>query len=173
MLIDSIGLISSICTIVLFVFYFIGKILVNRKISFVKSSNVKAKYITNIYRAEQSRPDIKDIIKLDDQPNIQIEFEFPQPVISIRIYESKWSNHKNDFVKRGRLKYKCSNLFEGSVIRILADIPELEPGYLFEYRKLDYSIGRITIICNMKDSGINISEEYRRDILSYLYYLTN
>ncbi len=162
------GDIASIATLILFVIYFIGRV-----ISIIIERNIKFESI-DIYCSEK---DISKSLKIVDEfrccENIsEILIITPQTKSYnwIAIYKCKYDEKKNQLVKTKQL-YKTNRIYNDTSFRVDTIISCAIPQYVLEFERSDYMKGKLYLQHNGKNGIEEEMLEFKHTLRSIIYYL--
>ena len=141
------GDIASIATLILFVIYFIGRV-----ISIIIERNIKFESI-DIYCSE------KDIITPQTK-----SYNW------IAIYKCKYDEKKNQLVKTKQL-YKTNRIYNDTSFRVDTIISCAIPQYVLEFERSDYMKGKLYLQHNGKNGIEEEMLEFKHTLRSIIYYL--
>lgn len=163
---NLIASIASIATIILFIFYFIGRIAI-----ILKEKNLVYEKIDLFVTSDAkvfSKYKIVDNVSLDDNC---IEYIIittcDKPYNWIKIFE-----YTNDELDKKNCKYYRKEILNrGHSLKIQSYIPETIPKYLIKFERSDYIIGEFKISYNGKNGVQEEMIKCKHTLKSVLYYL--
>ena len=150
---------SSIATLILFVFYFIGR---------WWSSNVEKKdlYEKIDIQAVDEEDDI-EVININGNEIIKVESE--KYLNWIKFYDAKWDG--NEAIKTNFIK-SVKNITRNEPQYFRVSIPDGIPNTIMEYQRSDYVEGSFTVRNDGRGTGYNASDfKLKKTIRSRLYYM--
>ena len=162
------GDIASIATLILFIIYFIGRI-----ISIIIEKNIKYETV-DVYYNEK---DVSKSFKIVEEVKISDEYSdilIITPQIKsynwIRIYECKYDENKNKLIK---IKQLCEigKIYNDTSLRVDANISCGIPQYILDFERSDYMKGKLILQYNGKNGIQEEMLEFNHTLKSIIYYL--
>ena len=164
----TISEIASIATLILFVIYFIGRI-----ISIIVEKSIKYE-IVDLFNKED---ELKESMKIVDEyrctenySNIIIITPKGKAYNWIKIYECNYNERKNSIVKT-KLLYKTDRIYNDTSFRLNTIVSCGIPQYVIEFERSDYMKGILYTQCNGKNGIQEEILEFKHSLRSVLYYL--
>lgn len=160
--------IASIATLILFVIYFVGRV-----ITIIIEKNIKYERIER-YGSENEIP--RDLKIIDDfkcneiSQDILIIIPTTKSYNWVKIYECNYNEKKNRLVKTKKI-YNSERIYNDHALRIDTIITCGIPNYILEFERCDYMKGELILQENGKNG---IEEEllvFKHTLKSILYYL--
>lgn len=162
-LIETISFFSSVVTLLLFLFYLIGRYLLVRKVETFISEAIDVVYTPN---EENQKNNTVDVIELGENHSETVYLSSIEPMRFIKFYEYDYiNNNKGEFI----LEYP--NLKNGQVLEINTYLPDGIPNYILEYQRFDYVKGKLILGENGKNGLLVENLELKHTVKSLLYYL--
>jgi len=158
--------ISSIATIILFIFYFVGRIIIILKEIKLVCEKIEL-FITNddeIFNKYK----IVDDISLDDDC---IEYMIITPCDKSYNWIKVFKYDDTELKKKTCKYYRKDILNKGHSIKINANIAETIPKYLVQFERSDYIVGEMIIAHNGKNGIQEEMIKCNHTIKSILYYI--
>ena len=159
-LISTIGFLSSLITMLLFVTYIIGRLLVIKKMEVTMLETLGVSY-----SGELSGFKVVEEITLGEDDTESIYLTSIEPLREVKVYE-----YDAESDKPGELVKHCGLLRNGEALKINTYLPCGIPRYLLEYQRFDYVKGTV-ILAENGLSGLTLNEVVKHTLKSYLYYL--
>ena len=160
--------IASIATLILFVIYFIGRI-----ISIIIEKNIKYETI-DVYNNEKA---INKNIKIVDEyccseecNDILIITPQTKSYNWVAIYRCEYDEKTNDLIKREQL-YKTERIYNDVSFRIDTTLSCGIPQYVIEFERSDYMKGKLYTQYNGKNGIEEDMLIFNHTLKSVLYYL--
>lgn len=162
-LIETISFFSSVVTLLLFLFYLIGRYLLVRKVETFITESIDVVYTSN---AENQKNNIVDVIELGEDNSETVYLSSIEPMRYIKFY-------KYDFINgdKGEFIVEYPNLKNGQVLEINTYLPGGIPNYILEYQRFDYVKGKLILGENGKNGLLVENLELKHTVKSLLYYL--
>lgn len=160
--------IASIATLILFVIYFIGRV-----ITIIIEKNIKYEKIERYFSEKEIPKDLKiiDDFKCDEFSNdILIIIPTTKSYNWVKIYECNYNEEKN-ILKKTKKIYNSERIYNDHALRINTIITCGIPNYILEFERCDYMKGELILQENGKNG---IEEEllvFKHTFKSILYYL--
>lgn len=160
--------IASIATLILFVIYFIGRI-----ITIIIEKNIKYERIERYFKEEEIPKDLKiiDDYKCDEfSQDILIIIPTTKSYNWVKIYECRYNEKTNRLEKVNKI-YNSERIYNDHALRIDTTITCGIPNYILEFERCDYMNGELILQENGKNG---IEEElliFKHTFRSILYYL--
>ncbi len=155
------GYISSIATLVLFVIYFIGRI-----ITIIMVKPIWSDKITNY----DSATDIVEEYEIDDT-GCKAALTTTNGIRNLKIYAVEFDPEIGIVHSTKELLYERAFLNIGQSIVICADLPDCIPKILVEYETLEYMKVSIAWVDNCKNGVMSEIPTLTHTVKSILYYL--
>ena len=158
---------ASIATLVLFVMYFIGRIItlvIEKKVIFEK---------IDIYFDREEIPNnikITDEYSCENNEEIVVITPHEKSYNWLVIYECRYDEKKNKLIKVKELE-KFENIINDTSVIICATVTCGIPKYCIEFERSDFIKGTIPLQCNGKNSIEEEMISYRHTFKSFIYYL--
>ncbi|WP_138860229.1 hypothetical protein [Exiguobacterium mexicanum] len=162
-LIEAISFFSSVVTLMLFLFYLIGRYLLVRKVETFITESIDVVYTSN---AENQKNNIVDVIELGEDHSETVYLSSIEPMRYIKFYEYDF-----DKDKRGKFIAEYLNLKNEQVLEVRTYLPEGIPNYILEYQRFDYVKGKLSLGENGKNGLLLENLELKHTAKSLLYYL--
>lgn len=158
----NIANIASIATLILFVFYFIGRwwsITIEKKDLYEKID----------IQAVDEEEDL-DIINVNGEEIIKMTSE--KYLNWIKFYDAIWNGNENAGVEKGALIKKVKNINRNEPMYFKISISDGIPNTIIEYQRSDYIKGSFVVRNDGRGTGYNASDfKLRTTIRSRLYYM--
>lgn len=165
---EMLGVISSVATLILFIIYFIGRV-----ISIIIEKNIKFEEI-NIYTDEKDMPKnikIVDEFKCnEDSMDILILTPNTKSYNWIKVYECD-INRKNGNIKKTKKLYETNRIYNDTSFRLDTIILCAIPKYLIEFERSDYMRGVLNLTTNGKNGVQEEMLRFSHTFKSIIYYL--
>lgn len=162
------GDIVSIATLLLFIIYFIGRV-----ISIIIEKNMKFEII-DVYCNEKDIPKeikiVEDFKCSDDSNDIMIVTPQTKSYNWVAIYECKYDEEKNKLIKTKQL-YKTERIYNDTSLRIDTIISCGIPQYSLEFERNDYMKGYMYLQYNGKNGVEEEMLKFKHTFKSIIYYL--
>lgn len=162
-LIEAISFFSSVVTLMLFLFYLIGRYLLVRKVETFITESIDVVYTSN---AENQKNNIVDVIELGEDHSETVYLSSIEPMRYIKFYEYDF-----DKDRRGKFIAEYLNLKNEQVLEVRTYLPEGIPNYILEYQRFDYVKGKLSLGENGKNGLLLENLELKHTAKSLLYYL--
>ena len=159
---------ASFATLVLFVIYFIGRV-----ITIMIEKNIKYENIERFFSEADIPSELKiiDEFKCDENSNdIIIIMPTTKSYNWVKIYECNYNEKNNRLVKTKKI-YNSERIYNDHALRIDTIITCGIPNYILEFERCDYMKGELILQENGKNG---IEEEllvFKHTLKSILYYL--
>ena len=160
--------IASIATLILFVIYFIGRI-----ITIIIEKNIKYERIERYFTEDEIPKDLKiiDDYKCDEfSQDILIIIPTTKSYNWVKIYECRYNEKTNRLEKVNKI-YNSERIYNDHALRIDTTITCGIPNYILEFERCDYMNGELIL----QENGKNGVEEelliFKHTFRSILYYL--
>lgn len=160
-LISTIGFISSLTTIIVFIAYIIGKLFAIKKTEFTLNEVIEVSYEGNNEGYE-----IVDTLELGENLDEAIYFVSSEPIRKIEFYEYDFEKDRN-----GKLVNVYGILKNRETLKIKTYLSCGIPNYNVEYERFDYVKGKIVLGENGKDGSLSRNIFIKHTWKSYFYYL--
>lgn len=160
--------IATVATIILFVIYFIGRI-----ITIIVEKNNKYENVEIYYDEEDIPADLKIVDEFEcdkDSGEIVIITPTTKQYNWLKIYKAEYDEKKND-MKKTEMIYENKKILNGHSIKISATIPDTMPWYIIEFERSDYMKGELPLHMNGKNGIEDEMLEFKHTFRSVLYYL--
>ena len=161
--------IASIATIILFIFYFIGRFIIIKK----EKSGIYEQidlYTTNTENIFKKYKMVDEIV-LDENPSEYMIITPTEKMYNwIKIYKYKYKYNGNELVKEKCLWSK-ENLYKNHSIKIKTYVVEGIPKYIIKFERSDYMIGEIFVVHNGKNGIQEEMIKCKHTLKSILYYI--
>lgn len=164
-IIEKIGFVSSLVTLMLFVTYIIGKLFIISQMKITISENV---YIS--CNDEPSDLRVVDEYNLGVNNSEQVYIVSSEAIWWIKIYESVFDEKLNTCIKRN-LILEHGLLKNGLAIKLNTFLPCTLPRYIIEYQRFDYIIGELPLSSNGRNGVYEEQLHIKHTFKSMLYYL--
>ncbi len=162
------GDIASIATLILFIIYFIGRI-----ITILIEKNIKFENI-DVYDNENKIPQNLKIVEEFKCSEDSMEILIITPTIksynNVVIYECKY-NESNNKLEKTKTLYSIGKVYNDNSIRIDTILSCGIPRYIIEFERSDYMKGRLISQCNGKNGVQEEMLEFSHTFKSIIYYL--
>lgn len=159
---DVTSFISSLVTLLLFLAYIFGRILL------IKKMEITIEETVNVLRDPENQEfNVVDTYNLGDLNSETIFLYSTEPLRWVKFYEYDFNNEKNF---KGKLVKEHKILKNGEVLQINTYLNDGIPNYLVEYERFDYIKGEIILAENGKN-GNSAQPDKKHNFKSYLYYL--
>lgn len=162
---SQIGNISSIATLLLFVFYFLGRVW-----ALIKDS--KYQKIDATVDCDHSMDDY-DTFDIDLHGNEVIVVSFNQNIRRFRIYEINWNDEYNGYRKRKKIS-EIEYIPSSKEITICTIVPEGIPQQLIDFECANGICGELIIGYDGRINGNGISTEglkVKKTLKAWIYYI--
>lgn len=157
---ENIGNIASIATLVLFVFYFIGRwwcITIEKK-------DLYEKIDIQVVDEEEDL----NIIDVNGEEIIKMTSE--KYLNWIKFYDAIWNGKKS--IKKGTLIKKIKNINRNESMYFKISIPDGIPNTIIEYQRSDYIKGRFIVRSDGRGTGYHASDfKLKTTFRSWMYYM--
>ena len=164
-----IGNIASIATLILFVFYFIGRI-----ITIVRKRDVFEDDLRMMdSEFDESKFDIVETFDLEDEPYNTFILTTKQGIYDLAVYEILY-DHESNCIGRKELEncsYKFLNIDQSLAFRVTS--PEIFTTYEVEYYTPDYKRVTIKLWDNPKNGVLSESAKPQNTFKSIMFHLFN
>ena len=161
------GDIASLATLILFIIYFIGRIIsicIEKKISYEK---------IDLYFSEKDLPKelkIVDEFKCDCSDDILIITPREKAYNWLKIYKCIYDEKRNK-LKKTKLLYKMNKIYNDTSVRIDAIVSCCIPSYILEFKRSDFMKGIFKLQYNGKNGVEEEILEWKHTFGSIIYYL--
>lgn len=162
-LIDSIAFFSSVVTLLLFLFYLIGRYLLVRKVETFITESID---VTYTFDAENQKNNIVDVIELGENLSETVYLSSIEPIRYIKFYEYDFEGNR-----KGKFIDEYLNLRNEQVLEVRTYLPDGIPNYILEYQRFDYVKGKLLLSENGKTGLLVENLELKHTVKSLLYYL--
>lgn len=166
------GAISSVATLVLFVFYFIGRFWAIKKRSTLMLEDFELENIPNTTELENNAD---YYYELDGSRYGEIiSMHSKQPLLWVKVFSPVYdeNGHSISAKKVNEVASFDGIIPEGKPIYLKTDILEGFPRYKVVFRRFDYFIGSFEIACNGRVGGMSpLNYTLKPSIKGFLYYL--
>lgn len=164
-IIETIGFISSIVTLVLFMTYIIGRcFMINQmKVTILETFNL-------FYDDEETNFNVVEQYDIGENNTEKIYLQSSETLRWIKIYEYEYDANSNKFNK-GRIVVNHELLRSGFAIKLNTYLPCGMPSYIVEYQRYDFIIGKLELAENGKNGILEEQVSIKHTIKSILYYL--
>lgn len=163
---ELIGQISSMATLILFMFYFVGR-------GITLSLERKLKYENfEIYYGDK----FPENIKIVDEYNVgnntieSLIITSEKELNWIKVFEFYYNKKNKDF-KKGKLVVEHKHLRSSHSIKINTYLPCGIPQYILEFQRYDYLNGTLKLAENGENGIVDVNIEMHHTLKSILYYL--
>ncbi len=158
---NIVSTVASIATLVLFIFYILGRIWSMNKIKQEIDEKLDREYNENFL--------IVDEFDVGENTEEKVYLTATHTLLSVRIYECFYSGKKGT-ISKGNLVCDCGSLRNGFTFQFNTYFPEGEPSYLLEYQSLDHTIGRLVFEENGKNGIVSEQLYKEHTVESWIYY---
>ncbi len=162
---EMIGDLSAIATLILFIFYFLGRIWslrINKKFLYEK---IELDGLANDEYKNQKR-----FYKINGDEVLKIVSA--QYLNWIKIYSVSYSLKKQKFHKKTELIQTISDININEPIYISVIIPEGIPNIMIKYQRFDYIIGEFLVKFDGRGIGYSGKDyKFKNTLNTYIYYL--
>lgn len=160
-LVSLIGFASSLITLLLFVMYILGRIILIKKMEVTLLESLKVCRDNELDDVE-----VVEEFTLGENNSEVVYLTSDEPMRYIKFYEYDFMNERN-----GTLLYQHGLLKNGYTIKINTYLTCGIPNYLIEYQRFDYVKGRVLLGENGKNGLIIENLEIKHTLKSIIYYL--
>lgn len=157
------GDIASITTLILFVFYFVGRtitIFTVRKINFesiaVSTGRLNVENVEEVWYAGENTP-------------YSVLLTSTQGIFDIKLYKKVCDSELN--LIGYKLEEQKDFLNIGQVLEIKTMLPDIHAGYVLEYTMIDYRKVSFDLVDNMRGGAFSATAKPRHTWKSVLYYI--
>lgn len=162
-LIETISFFSSVFTLLLFLFYLIGRYLLVRKVETFITESID---VTYTFDAENQKNNIVDVIELGENLSETVYLSSIEPIRYIKFYEYDFEGNR-----KGKFIDEYVNLRNEQVLEVRTYLPDGIPNYILEYQRFDYVKGKLLLSENGKNGLLVENLELKHTVKSLLYYL--
>ena len=154
------GDIASITTLILFVFYFVGRTIT---IFTVRKINYEA---IKVSKADSEAEEIDEVWNVEDVP-YAVLLTSTQGIFDIKLYKIIYDDELN--IIGYKLEEQKDFLNIGQVLEIKTMLPDIHAGVL-EYTMIDYRKVSFELVDNMRGGTFSSLAKPRHTLKSVLYY---
>lgn len=162
-----IGNIASIATLILFIIYFIGRIM-----SLIIEKKMVFERVDTYFREEDIPHNLKivDEYRCECADEILIITPHEKSYKWLAIYECKF-NEKTNKLEKGKELERFKNILNDTSVRIDTIISCGIPSYMIEFERTDFTRGILALYCNNKNGVQEELIESHHTWKSVIYYL--
>ena len=168
-MIDIISLVASLATLLLFIFYFVGRIWSIR----IRKNEVHEKVVFLENDLDEQELDIlinrKLFYSFGDEVVAKIIFE--QPIRWVKVCKTDHIYSDEQSVQEDIVLHTVTDLSAGSVFYVQATIPDVFQPYWIEYERYDYSRARIFLVYSGLSGNMAMITNLALTVKSWAYYL--
>ena len=157
---------ASIATLILFVIYFIGRIITIFRTKALYSDEVNIETVG----LTQNHYDIVDSIELEENPYNSFILTSRQGIYRVKVYKLKYDKGLNYIGKKENV-YEYPFLNIGQSLEFRLTIPDVLTKYELEYIASDFRKVSVRLIENAKNGVVSQSARVRHTFKSVLYYM--
>ena len=162
------GDIASIATLILFIIYFIGRI-----ITITIEKNIRLESIDTFEFEEQIPKNIKIVDEFRENENYK-EILILTPKVNyynwIKVYSCKY-DEKTNRIKKGKELYKTGIINNNTSFRFDTIISHGIPRYIIEFERNNFIKGDIEVVYNGKNGVQEELIKYHHSVKSIIYIL--
>ena len=168
-----VGIISSIATLILFVIYFIGRIITIKMEKHIYYDKITFEAPEDVYGKYDIIDEINTVNNSEGEATYQtvVVLTSLQGIRDITVYELAYDNMMNEQKEHKKVIASQDFLNIGQSYAIRTIIPEIFPNYRIEYRTQDKRKVTFNITDNLKNGVLSEMVEIRHTLCSYIYYL--
>ncbi len=159
------GTISSIATLILFVIYFVGRI-----ITMFAVNSICYDILESATHTPSDNLKVVEEISLDNYNENALLLTSVNGIRDIKIYKMKYDKEYTEIIEK-REEFYHSFLNIGHTLRIKVTLAECVPMYLLEFVTNDFKKVSLEMTDNLKNGIISEKIKSKHTIKSILYYL--